>query len=164
MYRDIEDLYSEYYQELYKYIYLMTLNKYDTEDILHNTFIKVMKGIKSFKNQSTIKTWLFSIAHNECINYFSQNKRNKAESADYACITIVVQDSMDKTMLKKEEVEIILRFIRAQKEPIRSLLILRLIDEEPFGTIANILNKTDVWCRVTFYRMKRKIIDLLAQE
>ncbi|GFH93348.1 RNA polymerase sigma factor YlaC [Lachnospiraceae bacterium] len=59
MYRDIEDLYSEYYQELYKYIYLMTLNKYDTEDILHNTFIKVMKGIKSFKNQSTIKTWLF---------------------------------------------------------------------------------------------------------
>ena len=66
-------------------------------------------------------------------------------------------------MLKKE-VEIILRFIQAQKEPIRSLLILRLIDEEPFGTIANILNKTDVWCRVTFYRMKRKIIDLLAQE
>ena len=63
-----------------------------------------------------------------------------------------------------EEVEIILRFIRAQKEPIRSLLILRLIDEEAFGTIANILNKTDVWCRVTFYRMKRKIIDLLAQE
>ncbi len=164
MYRDIEDLYSEYYQELYKYIYLMTLNKYDTEDILHNTFIKVMKGIKSFKGQSTIKTWLFSIAHNECINYFLQNKRNKAESADYACITIVVQDSMDKTMLKKEEVEIILRFIRAQKEPIRSLLILRLIDEEAFGTIANILNKTDVWCRVTFYRMKRKIIDLLAQE
>lgn len=164
MYRDIEDLYSEYYQELYKYIYLMTLNKHDTEDILHNTFIKVIKGIKSFKSQSTVKTWLFSIAHNECINYFSQNKFNRTEPADYACITIAVHDSMDKTMLKKEEAEIILKFIREQKEPIRSLLILRLIDEESFGAIANILNKTDVWCRVTFYRMKRKIIDLLAQE
>ena len=55
----------------------MTLNKYDTEDILHNTFIKVMKGIKSFKGQSTIKTWLFSIAHNECINYFSQKNATR---------------------------------------------------------------------------------------
>lgn len=164
MFRDIEDLYSEYYQELYKYIYLMTLNKYDTEDILHNTFIKVIKGIKSFKNKSTIKTWLFSIAHNECINYFSQNKFHEIESADYDCIAITVHDSMDKIMLKKEEVKIILKFIQAQKEPIRSLLILRLIEEESFGTIAHILNKTDVWCRVTFYRMKQKMIDLLVQE
>lgn len=68
----IGDLYVQYYDEIYRYIYLFTLNRYDTEDILHNTFVKVMQGINSFKGKSDVKTWLLAIAHNECVNHFKK--------------------------------------------------------------------------------------------
>lgn len=46
-------------------------------DILQNTFLNVVKNFSSFKNKSSIKTWLFSIAKNECYQSFRKTKNIK---------------------------------------------------------------------------------------
>ena len=40
---DIVDLYKNCYKELYNYVYAITLNIYDTEDIVQYTFFKAFK-------------------------------------------------------------------------------------------------------------------------
>lgn len=72
---DIIELYNEYYRELYNYIYMITLNIYDSEDIVQYTFFKALKGLKKFRGDSNIKTWLFQIARNECANYYRKKDR-----------------------------------------------------------------------------------------
>lgn len=161
MSRDIGDLYVQYYDEIYRYIYLFTLNRYDAEDILHNTFVKVMQGINSFKSKSNVKTWLFAIAHNECVNYFKKNNIEKINIENLDNVVLTIDDDIGRRLLYKEEVKKIIYYIQAQKEPIKSLIILRLMDERSFEEIGKILNKSDVWCRVTFFRNKKKIIDIL---
>ena len=55
------ELYSE---QLKSYLYRLTANKEDAEDLLHDTFIKAQERIETFKGNSSLKTWVFSIATN----------------------------------------------------------------------------------------------------
>jgi len=138
----------------------MSLNSFDTEDILQNVFLKVIKGRKSFRGESSVKTWLFAIAHNECLTYLAKDKKKiLVENADNIIISLGY--GADEILLQKETVKIILNFIQVQEEPIKSLLILRLIEEKSFVEIGRILHKSDGWCRVNFFRTKKKMIDLL---
>lgn len=157
---DVGALYENYYGSLYRYIYCMTLNNHDTEDVLQNVFIKVMKSKERFRGDSQVKTWLFSIAHNECINYLNKNRKLvPSESFD---ISIVCEsNAVERNILQKEEIEQVMRFIHNCKEPVRSLLVLRLIEERPFAEIGGIIGKSDTWCRVTFFRAKKNLINSL---
>jgi RNA polymerase sigma-70 factor, ECF subfamily len=53
-----------YAEQLKSYLYRLTANKEDAEDLLHDTFIKAQEKIETFKGNSSLKTWVFSIATN----------------------------------------------------------------------------------------------------
>lgn len=53
-----------YAEQLKSYLYRLTANKEDAEDLLHDTFIKAHEKIETFKGNSSLKTWVFSIATN----------------------------------------------------------------------------------------------------
>lgn len=67
-----------------------------------------------------------------------------------------MENSVEEKVLNQQAIEQVMRFIHSNKEPVRSLLILRLIEEKSFVEIGNIINKSDTWCRVTFFRAKKK--------
>lgn len=56
--------FEKYAQQLKSYLYRLTANKEDAEDLLHDTFIKAHEKIETFKGNSSLKTWVFSIATN----------------------------------------------------------------------------------------------------
>ncbi|WMC94369.1 RNA polymerase sigma factor [Kineothrix sp. MB12-C1] len=159
---DVGALYKNYYKDLYRYIYFMTFNNHDTEDILQNVFIKVMRGKDCFRGDSHIKTWIFSIAHNECINYL--NRKRKIIHIENLDVSIIcANNNIEEKILNREAVDIVMGFIQSCEEPVRSLLILRLIEEKSFMEIGNIINRSDTWCRVTFFRTKKNLISVLDE-
>lgn len=64
-------LYSE---QLYWQIRRMVLNHDDTDDILQNTFIKVLNNINSFRGDSQLSTWLHRIAINETLTFLNRKQ------------------------------------------------------------------------------------------
>lgn len=103
---------------------------------------------------------MFKIARNECSNYF----RNHSQYIDIDSVIITTICNLDEKLCLKEEIKKIAEFILNEKEPIRSLLILRLVDEYSFKNISDILEQSENWCRVTFYRTKKKMLDFLEQD
>lgn len=69
----------------------------------------------------------------------------------------------DEKVLQQEAVEQVLKYIQSKEEPVKSLLILRLLEERSFVEIGTIIHKTDVWCRINFFRHKKKIAELLEE-
>lgn len=59
--------------KLSSYLYRLTANREDTEDLLQDTYIRVKEKFSSFKGQSSFKTWLFTVA----TNLAHDNKRVK---------------------------------------------------------------------------------------
>ncbi|MDT8392336.1 MAG: sigma-70 family RNA polymerase sigma factor [Bacteroidales bacterium] len=68
-------LVKKYQQQLYWSIRRLVHDHDDTEDALQNTFIKVWKGIKKFRGDSQLYTWLYRIATNEALSLLKRRKR-----------------------------------------------------------------------------------------
>lgn len=69
-------LVNRYQERLYWHIRRMVIDHDDADDLVQNTFIKAFKGLKNFRGDSQLYTWLYRIATNECIS-FLKKKRTK---------------------------------------------------------------------------------------
>jgi RNA polymerase sigma-70 factor (ECF subfamily) len=69
-------LVRQYQEKLYWHIRRIVIDHDDADDVLQNTFIKVFHGIKKFREDSQLYTWLYRIATNESIT-FLKKKRTK---------------------------------------------------------------------------------------
>lgn len=61
--------------QLKSYILRITTSVQDTEDIIQDTFIKAQLKLDTFKGESSLKTWLFSIASNLARDLLRAKKR-----------------------------------------------------------------------------------------
>jgi RNA polymerase sigma-70 factor (ECF subfamily) len=66
------------------YLYRLTANKEDAEDIVQETYLKVAEKIDSFQQRSSFKTWVFTIATNLAKDNRRAKNRWKIEAQD-AC-------------------------------------------------------------------------------
>lgn len=70
----IKDLYEQYQNDIYRYLISITHDKSLSEDLTSETFLAAIKSIASFKGNSSIKTWLFSIARYKWYEYLRKQK------------------------------------------------------------------------------------------
>ena len=63
----IKKIYEEYKKDVFVYLMSLTNDTCLSEDLVSETFLSAIKSIQRFKGESSIKTWLFSIARNKMI-------------------------------------------------------------------------------------------------
>ena len=62
-------------KRLYYFIRRMLLNHDDTNDVLQETFVRVFKAIENFRGESTLSTWMHSIAYRESLTFIERKKK-----------------------------------------------------------------------------------------
>lgn len=70
-FKNLLDLYQE---RLYWHIRKIVITHDNANDVLQNTFIRIYKSIKTFKEKSKLHTWMYRIAYNESIRFIEKNK------------------------------------------------------------------------------------------
>ena len=68
-------LVREYQEPLYWKVRGLVLSHDDADDVLQNTFINAWSSIESFRQESTLLTWLLRIAINESLNFLKKKKK-----------------------------------------------------------------------------------------
>lgn len=61
--------------QLKSYILRMTASVQDTEDVVQDAWVKASSNLSSFRGDSSLKTWVFSIASNLAIDKLRKQKR-----------------------------------------------------------------------------------------
>lgn len=77
-------LVKTYQEKLYWHIRRIVVSHDDTDDILQNVFIKVWRNVESFREDSSLYTWLFRIATNESLSFLNKSRRHSIFSLDDA--------------------------------------------------------------------------------
>jgi RNA polymerase sigma-70 factor (ECF subfamily) len=155
--QEIEQIYNEYFETVYKYLICLTHNEELSEELTQETFYRAIKGIKNLKNECKMSTWLCQIAKNLWYNYLKKNKRIvDIKEDDLFFITDVNENTEDTIISKNSKLELYKK-IQKLDEDVRNVIYLRITGELSFKEIATILNKTENWARVTFYRGKNKL-------
>ena len=73
---------ERYSIRLYWHIRRLVILHEDADDALQNTFINAWRSISSFRNESSLYTWLYAIATNEALTLINKRARNSAVSLD----------------------------------------------------------------------------------
>lgn len=152
---EIERLYQTYSDDLYRYVFSLTLNHYQTEDIVSQTFLVAIRAIEKFRGDSSIKSWLIGIARHE---YFSYIKKNPS------VYTLDHVPEMSETSQVDNTTEEVLKLIQTFDIPTKEILILRLINQLSFVEIGRILKRSENYCRVNFFRNRQKLAHLLKDD
>jgi RNA polymerase sigma factor (sigma-70 family) len=71
-----------YQERIYWHIRRMVTDHEDANDVMQNTFMKAYKGLKNFKGNSQLYTWLYRIATNEALTFLNQQQRHITESLE----------------------------------------------------------------------------------
>lgn len=58
---ELDELYALYRADLYRYLCRLTRDSAAAEDLLSETFLRALKGAVTFRGESGVKTWLFTI-------------------------------------------------------------------------------------------------------
>lgn len=155
--QNIEEIYNNYAQTVYKYIFCLTKKKEQTEDIVQETFLVAVKNIDKFRGESKVSTWLCQIA--KFILYKDIRKKNKQKNISLEEIesNLISERSLEEDILLKEDRLELLKKIQSLNEETRSVMYLKLLGGLKNEEIAEIMNKTPNWVRVTYFRGKQKL-------
>jgi RNA polymerase sigma-70 factor (ECF subfamily) len=69
-YDAFDEIVARYKDEIYTYIRRMISNRDDAEDLAQEVFVRAFASIKSFRRESNLRTWLYRIATNLCIDKY----------------------------------------------------------------------------------------------
>lgn len=72
----IEKLVIKYQKPIYGLIYRLTNDLEESKDLTQKTFLKAVRGIEKFRNESSFKTWLYRIAVNTTLDQIKGQNRN----------------------------------------------------------------------------------------
>lgn len=75
---DISELYTMYYNQLLRVSYSVTKDRYLAEDVVQETFIKVMNHLDTIQNEEKLSAWLTVITRRTAIDIVRRQKKEKA--------------------------------------------------------------------------------------
>lgn len=154
--QDIEKVYEEYFETVYKYLFCLTHNSDLSEELTQETFYRAVQKIGSFKEECKISVWLCQIAKNLWYDEIKKDKKiNKANEEELGLITS--NENLEEIIISNEQKMELYRKMQKLDDLTREVIYLRITGELSFKEIGTILNKTENWARVTFYRGKNKM-------
>lgn len=153
--QNIEEIYKEYFETINKYLFCLTKNSDISEELTQETFVKAVKKIDSFKGECKISVWLCQIAKNLWFDYCRKNK--KIVNLEMDSFNIETLDTTEECVIANEEKLSLYRKMQKLDSKTREVIYLRITGELSFKEIGTILNKTENWARVTFYRGKNQL-------
>ena len=144
-------------KSVYLFIYKLTQNKEDSEDIVQETFIKAWQKINRYDKEKSLKTWLFTIAKNtavdklrkkKTINFSSLNQSSDKDDfnddssrPDFENNIVDTEMLPDEIFAKKEAEKSLEIALNKMSEEQRLLIFLHINEELTFEQIAEIINK-----------------------
>lgn len=100
-----EEAVYRFYQEnkkgLFNFIYRQIKNRQDAEEILQDSFLAFIEGLRDFTGESSLKTYLFAIAKNKIIDFI---RKRKIKKVLFSSIPPYIVEGL-KTILFNEEIE-----------------------------------------------------------
>ena len=154
--QNIEEIYKEYFETVNKYLFCLTRNNDISEELTQETFYKAVKKVNTYKGDCKMSVWLCQIAKNLLFDYYRKNKRI-LDIEEKELFDIQALENVEEQLILKDEKLSLYRKMQKLDEKTREVMYLRITGELSFKEIGTILNKTENWARVTFYRGKLKL-------
>jgi RNA polymerase sigma factor (sigma-70 family) len=160
----LEKLIHRHQNRVFAYILMVVKDKQLADDIFQDTFIKVIKTVRSgaYKEEGKFIQWVMRIAHNLIIDYFRKSKRIPVidnDNADFDIFDTIrfTDPSVEDRIITDQIHDDVRSLIQLLPEEQKEVLFMRHYSEMSFKDIAE---QTDVSINTALGRMRYALINL----
>ncbi|MGC2402892.1 MAG: RNA polymerase sigma factor [Acidobacteriaceae bacterium] len=159
-------LVQEYSATLYRVAYSITRNAADAEDVVQDTFLRVLRHASKLAEVRDYRVWLVRITWNLVLDRKRRAKtRPQVDNFDELARVLPTEElSAEKRAITAQRHARILRLIDTLPEREREVLLLSAVKELSTVEIALILKTTESTIRSRLFRARHGLAALLEQE
>lgn len=164
-------IFKEYQPKILQYLTRLA-GRYEAEDLSQEVFIKVESGLKNFRGESKLSTWIYRIATNTAVDWMRNPsfkykvnegipsepaQKDDLETADKNPFTGQETESTDQQYVRKEMNSCIRNFIENLPENYKAVVILSELEEFKNNEIAGILHLTLDTVKIRLHRARAQL-------
>ena len=154
-------LVQEYQRPLYNLIRSIVLNHDDSDDILQNTFIKIIQNIEKFKGESKLFSWMYRIATNEALT-FMKSKAQKNKISNEQLQSKMIENLTSDVYFDGDEIQLKLqKAISILPEKQQMVFKMKYFEELKYEEISEILGTSVGALKASYHFAVKKIENFL---
>ncbi|MCX6322041.1 MAG: RNA polymerase sigma factor [Bacteroidia bacterium] len=155
---------EKYSSRLYWHIRRLVILHEDADDVLQNTFINAWRSIGDFRRESSLYTWLYTIATNEALTLINKRKRNAAVSLDDLGSRFA-NSQEGSTWFDGDEAQVKLQNAILQlPEKQRIVFNLKYFDEMTYEEMSKVLKTSEGALKASYHHAVKKIEKILGED
>ena len=137
---------TRYKDKIYTSIYLLVKDKYLSEDIFQDVFIRIIDTLKGgrYTDEGKFLPWAMRIAHNMCVDHFRKVKRTPtiktSDDRDIFEVLNFSEPGADHKLMNGQSHERVRKMVDLLPEDQREVIILRHYADLSFKEIADLTN------------------------
>ena len=158
MVKDFGDVYGEYWDMVYGFLFRLCQNEHFAEELAQETFFRAMRAWDSFRGDSSVSTWLCAIAKRL---YYSSLRKTPVLPIDE--LPMGATPDIAEQLLVGDRQMIVQRILHQLPEPYREVFTLRTLCDLSHGQIGELFGKSDIWARVTYYRARLLLVQAMKE-
>ncbi|MUV37673.1 RNA polymerase sigma factor SigM [Lentibacillus sp. JNUCC-1] len=152
---NIDELYSAYFNDVYRFIFSLTKNRSLTEDIVQETFTRAFLNMNSYRNPPN-KAWLFTVSRHMYYDHLRKNKKTADVDYDFSMLPDSEVTPEDQ-LFRKENIQNLQKEIMNLKDRYRDAIRYVYIEELNYKEAAAEMDVTVSNFKSIVFRAKRKL-------
>ena len=155
-------LYNRFKNPVFAFCLKMLGDREQAEDVMQETFLRVYENRERLMKTSSFKSWLFTIARNQCLNTIRKSGRTVAMYPS-AKNTLVSPDTPISHMEKSEQVEYVTGLLARLKPDYREVIILREYQNLSYQEIAAATRSSLSAVKSRLFKARRKLEQMMQE-
>lgn len=158
---EFEQIYRDYFNDVFLYIRRLSNNEHIAEEITSETYYKAMRSVDSFRGDCDIRVWLCQIAKNCYYSYLKKAGRvDSIEDIDLLNVS-VPDETVEERLARQDEVMQIQKILHDVPDPYKEVFMWRVFAELSYKQIGQLFGKSENWACVTYHRARNMIRERL---
>jgi len=142
---------------VYAFCTKMLLDRAVAQDVMQETFVRVYENRRRLMKAGSFKSWLFTIARNQCLNVLRRSKRYTEFDETTTDVHAFNGETPFARLMKAEQVELVNRFLNKLSPEYREVLVLREYQNFSYDEIAAVTRNTVSSVKSRLFKARRKL-------
>lgn len=154
----------QYQRPLYAFVRRMLTGHDETQDVLQNTFLKAWKGLDGFRGDSTLRSWLHRIAHNEALSHMRRAKRAHLTRVEDAAEHLTAGMDHGEHVHAEEIQRRLQHALMRLPDKQRVVFVMRYFQEMPYAEMSAITGTSEGALKSSYHIAVKKIESWLTDQ
>jgi RNA polymerase sigma-70 factor, ECF subfamily len=161
---DFYEVHEQYHDRVKGFILVTVKNPWVADDLVQETFLKVLQNLAKVRDPEKLSSWIFRIAANLCQDYFRSAKRQPVSLEDNPAGFEPAESSLEQQIEQYQLSLWVQELIKLLPDHLRQVLFLCDIKQESYQEAANLLGISLENVKVRLHRARKQLKGLLAEK